>query len=185
MHRLGDGRFEDLRIERGELVLDSSPMVIPQVKFGASDPGCEKDLRAEFKLMEQLAQLFEYIRSVDAGRIQILEIRGGLPFAMQVVQAQASKDSLTNLRIFPVHPAGDIMSDAPNTKHVETCRTGSEVSNWKPYTKDTLQLFLSLFLPSKMTLRGCSDHRKDDGDPRFRERAIAPVDRHSNRAVAK
>ena len=77
------------------------------------------------------------------------------------------------------------MSDAPNTKHVETGRTGSEVSNWKPYTKNTLQLFLSLFLPSKLTLRGCNDHRKDDGRPRFQERAIAAVDRHFNRAVAK
>jgi hypothetical protein len=87
MHRLCHGRFEDLRIERGELVLDPWPRTIRQVRFGASDPGCEKELRAEFRLKEQLAQLFEYIRSVDTGRIQILEMRGGLPFAMQIVQA--------------------------------------------------------------------------------------------------
>jgi hypothetical protein len=41
-------------------------------------------------------------------------------------------------------------------------RVGFEVSNWKPYTKNTLQAFLSLTLPSGMTLHGCSYHRKND-----------------------
>jgi hypothetical protein len=41
-------------------------------------------------------------------------------------------------------------------------RVGFEVSNWKPYTKNTLQAFLSLTLPSGMTLHGCSYHKSDD-----------------------
>jgi hypothetical protein len=86
IHRLGYGRFENLHIEDGELVLDPWPNTIRQVKFGSSDPGCEKEPRPEFKLKEQIAELFEYIRSVDTGEIRILEIRGGLPFAMQIVQ---------------------------------------------------------------------------------------------------
>ena len=41
------------------------------MKFGAQDPGCKKELSAEFKLKRQIAELFEYIRSVGAGEIQI------------------------------------------------------------------------------------------------------------------
>ena len=86
MHRLGYGRFEFLRIEQGELVLDPWPLTIQQVKFGTSDPGCEKEPGTEFRLKDQIAELFEFIRGVNAGQISILEIRGGLPFAMQIVQ---------------------------------------------------------------------------------------------------
>lgn len=93
-HRLGYGRFELLRIENGELVLDPWPLTIRQVKFGASDQGCEDEPCAEFRLKAQLATLFEYIRSIEAGEIRLLEIRGGLPFTMQVVQAPAgSRDA--------------------------------------------------------------------------------------------
>src|SRR5215469_10457109 len=85
---------------------------------------------------------------------------------------------------------------------------GFEVSNWKGYTKNTLQAFLSLTLPSGMTLHGCSYHRKnesrwigvpsqkftkadssvsytpiiefayDDAHRRFQEQAVAAVDRY-------
>jgi hypothetical protein len=89
MHCLRYGRFESLRIERGELVVDPWPKTIRQVRFGASDPGCEKEPSAEFRLKAQLAELFEYVRSIDAGEIRILEIRGGLPFSMQFVQEPA------------------------------------------------------------------------------------------------
>jgi hypothetical protein len=89
MHRLGYGRLEAVLIEKGELVLDPWPSTIRQVKFGASDPACEKETRTEFRLKAQLAELFEYVRSVDAGEICLSEIGGGLPFAIQIVQAPA------------------------------------------------------------------------------------------------
>jgi hypothetical protein len=87
-------------------------------------------------------------------------------------------------------------------------RVGFKVSNWKPYTKNTLQAFLSLTLPSGLTLHGCSYHRKndarwigvpsqkftkadgsviyspivefvaDDAYRRFQKQAIAAVDKH-------
>jgi hypothetical protein len=89
MHCLRYGRFESLRIERGEMVVDPWPKTVRQVRFGVSDPGCEKEPRADFRLKAQLAELFEYVRSIDAGEIRILEIRGGLPFSMQFVQESA------------------------------------------------------------------------------------------------
>jgi hypothetical protein len=96
-----------------------------------------------------------------------------------------------------------------------TGRVGFEVSNWKPYTKNTLQAFLSLTLPSGMTLHGCSYHRKndsrwigvpgqkftkadgsvsytpiieftsDDANRRFKEQAIAAVDRYLEASVER
>jgi hypothetical protein len=85
MHRLAYGRFEGVRIEHGELVLDPWPSTIRQIRFGAADPGNEqKEPSAEFRLKRQVAELFEHVRSFGSGEIRTLEIRNGLPFAMQI-----------------------------------------------------------------------------------------------------
>lgn len=95
MHHLGYGRFEDLQIERGELVLDPWPRTIRQVRFGALDPGRDKELCAEFRLKPQVAELFEYIRAVDAGEIHTLEVKAGLPFAMQIESRRPESQVVT------------------------------------------------------------------------------------------
>jgi len=101
------------------------------------------------------------------------------------------------------------MSDAPRSSRVTGAnQVGFDVSNWRPYTKNTLQAYLSLVLPSGMTLHGCSYHKNndsrwiglpgqkftkgdgsvgytpiiefnsDDARRRFQEQALAAVDRH-------
>ena len=87
MTNLGFGRFEYLRIERGELVLHPWPGVIRDVKFGSHDPGAAKTIPADFELKPQVAELFEYIRDVDAGEIRTLEVKSGLPFSMEIEMA--------------------------------------------------------------------------------------------------
>lgn len=87
MTNLGFGRFEYLRIERGELVLDPWPTVVRGVKFGCPDPGTAKNIAADFDLKPQVAELFEYIRDVDAGEIRCLEVKSGLPFSMEIEMA--------------------------------------------------------------------------------------------------
>ena len=84
MSTLGFGRFEYLRIERGELVLDPWPTVVRDVKFGSQDPSAAKTLPDEFELKPQVAELFEYVRAVDAGEIRTLEVKHGLPFSMEI-----------------------------------------------------------------------------------------------------
>jgi hypothetical protein len=86
MRQLGYGRFESLRIQRGELVLDPWPSTVRNVKFGTTDPAEQRDRPAEFDLKKQVAEFFEYIREVEAGEIRALEVQGGLPFSMQVEQ---------------------------------------------------------------------------------------------------
>ena len=84
MSSLGFGRFEYLRIDRGELVLDPWPAVVRDVKFGSQDTGAAKTPSAEFELKPQVAELFEYVRDVDAGEIRTLEVKNGLPFSMEI-----------------------------------------------------------------------------------------------------
>ena len=84
MRQLNFGRFEFLRIQGRELVLDLWPTTVRGVKFGSEDPATSRTPLDEFELKRQLVELFEYVRAVDAGEIRCLEVRHGLPFSMEV-----------------------------------------------------------------------------------------------------
>jgi len=90
MSSLGFGRYEFLRIEGGELVLDPWPTVVRDVKFGCHDSGTGPKLSADFALKLQVAELFEYVRAVDAGEIRVLEVKSGLPFSMEIEHGSAN-----------------------------------------------------------------------------------------------
>ena len=87
MSSVGFGRFEYLRIVRGELALDPWPAFVRGVKFCSHDPGASRTPMADFELKPQVAELFEYIRDVDAGEIRTLEVKSGLPFSMEIEMA--------------------------------------------------------------------------------------------------
>ena len=84
LQRLWFGRIEGLQIRQGEVVLDPWPTTVRDVKFGSEEASTRADLPQEFELKRQVAELFEYVRGVTAGEIRVLEIRHGLPFAMQL-----------------------------------------------------------------------------------------------------
>ena len=84
MHDVGFGRFESMRIERGEVVLDPWPTTVRGVKFGSADTVTHQPPPVDFELKAQVAEFFDYVRSVDSGEIRCLEIRHGLPFSMEV-----------------------------------------------------------------------------------------------------
>src|SRR3972149_2010547 len=83
MRHLRFGRFEFLQIRSGEVVLDPWPTTVRDVKF-ASQENVPHTAAEEFALKDQVVDLFEYIRGVDAGEIRTLEIRHGLPFSMEI-----------------------------------------------------------------------------------------------------
>ena len=87
MHDVGFGRFESLRVDRGSLVLDPWPTTVRGVKFGSVDTAAHKP-PLDFELKTQVAEFFEYVRSVDAGEIRCLELRHGLPFSMEIEHRQ-------------------------------------------------------------------------------------------------
>jgi hypothetical protein len=84
MQELGYGRFEHVWIA-GELVLEPWPATIRSVKFGNPTPN-RPPAKTDFELKDRIAEFFAHVRRVDAGEILLLEIRGGLPFAMEVLQ---------------------------------------------------------------------------------------------------
>ena len=84
MRRLGHGRFESVRIQRGELILEPPPTAVRSVKFGNATSNRLEQPSNSFDLKLAVAQLFAFIRRVDSGEIQVLEVRGGLPFDMEI-----------------------------------------------------------------------------------------------------
>jgi hypothetical protein len=88
MRQMHFGRFERLRIVQGELVLTPWPATVRDVKFCAKDDRAETP-DGEFLLQPQVAELFEYVRDVDAGEVRELQVRHGLPFAMEIELAGA------------------------------------------------------------------------------------------------
>ena len=83
MQKLGFGQFEGVRIVAGELTLDPWPRTVQSVKFGGEDVLAASP-PDEFQLKRQVVQFLERVRSIKVGEIRSLEVRHGLPFAMQV-----------------------------------------------------------------------------------------------------
>jgi hypothetical protein len=84
MRQLGYGRFEFLRIERGELILDPWPSPVRHVKFCAAAPAGPQEQSPHFELKKQVSEFFDYVRAVDSGEIRRLDVHNGLPFTMEV-----------------------------------------------------------------------------------------------------
>jgi hypothetical protein len=83
MQELGYGRFEFLRVQRGEFVLDPWPTTVRSVKFG-HPTSSQCGGADEFELKKQICELLAQVRRIDAGVIRVLEVRGGLPFCMEI-----------------------------------------------------------------------------------------------------
>jgi hypothetical protein len=79
------GRFEHMRIENGQLVLDPWPTIVRGVKFGTETP-TPPTSSGEFDLKRQVVEFFEYVRAVEEGEIRCLEVKHSLPFSMEVSQ---------------------------------------------------------------------------------------------------
>jgi hypothetical protein len=46
---------------------------------------------ANFELKDRIAEFFAHVRTMDAGLIRVLEVRGGLPFCMDIADVQDRK----------------------------------------------------------------------------------------------
>jgi hypothetical protein len=85
MQRLGFGRFESMRIKRGELVLDPWPTTVKVVKFGPREARSQTPSDT-FELKRNVVQLFDYVRSIDDGSIRSLDVKHGLPLGLEIEQ---------------------------------------------------------------------------------------------------
>lgn len=79
------GRVESLRIEYGEPILDPPPKTIIEFKFlGENGPRPEL-AAADFALKSSVVELFRHFDRIRDGRIDVLEVKHGLPFRMMLV----------------------------------------------------------------------------------------------------
>jgi hypothetical protein len=84
LNELQFGRLEFVRIADGEVVLDPRPTTIRAVKFGSEEPAKFHPPSDEFQLKRSVIKLIEFIRSISAGEIRSLEVRHGMPWAIEV-----------------------------------------------------------------------------------------------------
>jgi hypothetical protein len=90
MQQLGYGRFESIRILRGELVLAPWPTTVQRVSFGAAKARSRTPSGA-FDLKRQVVHFFEYVRAIDHGEIRSLAVLDGSPISMEVQRPGANE----------------------------------------------------------------------------------------------
>ena len=83
MQKLGFGQFEGVRIVGGELTLDPWPKMVKSIKFGAQESSFAGN-SSDFVLKQQVVQFIHCVRELENGEIRQLEVRHGLPFAMDL-----------------------------------------------------------------------------------------------------
>lgn len=83
MQDLGFGQIEHVQIRAGEIVLAPLPVVIRQIKFG-SRVVTGKTVNQALEPRQQITEFLSYVRGIADGEIRTLEVRHGLPFAMEI-----------------------------------------------------------------------------------------------------
>ena len=83
MQKLGFGQFECVRIVGGELTLDPWPKMVKSIKFGGQESSFAGN-SSDFVLKQQVVQFIHCVRGLENGEIRQLEVRHGLPFAMDL-----------------------------------------------------------------------------------------------------
>jgi hypothetical protein len=89
MQRLNFGRIQNLVVRDGEPVFDPAPKVIQKVKIGGEN-GPRPELSCEdFLLKKQTVELLEAIADLGDGTVLIIDVKHGLPFAVEIELAAA------------------------------------------------------------------------------------------------
>lgn len=89
MQDLNFGRFIGLVVRDGEPVCDPLPQRIRVHKFCSENgPRQERDA-VDFILKSEIIELFAYFEQVRNGTIDMLEIKYGLPFSMNITEVSA------------------------------------------------------------------------------------------------
>jgi hypothetical protein len=90
MQQLGFGRVEGLTVRNGEPVLEPSPRVIREHKFGGENGPRPERAAADFALKTQLVELFKAFDEFQDAAIAVLEVKHGLPFRMMVEERRST-----------------------------------------------------------------------------------------------
>lgn len=90
MQQISFGRIESLQIRDGDPVLDPLPRIVREVKFaGDNGPRLEADI-GDFTLKRQVQDLLAQLDRIGNGVIDVLIVKHGLPFSMQVAESASA-----------------------------------------------------------------------------------------------
>jgi hypothetical protein len=92
MQRLNFGRIQNLVVRDGEPVFDPAPKVIQKVKIGGENGPRPELSCGDFLLKKQTVELLEAISDLGEGTVLIIDVKHGLPFAVEIELA-ASGDA--------------------------------------------------------------------------------------------
>jgi len=87
MQGINFGRIEQLNIRRGEPVLTPPPRLVREVKFAAENGPRAELAKTDFALKSQAVEFFRSLDDIGDGCIEVLEIKHGLPFRMDVAES--------------------------------------------------------------------------------------------------
>jgi hypothetical protein len=73
------GQIIDLHIRDGEPVYNPAPTLLLDVKLDADCGGRREIELPDFMLRDEILRLFERLEALQAGRIQRIEVRAGIP----------------------------------------------------------------------------------------------------------
>jgi hypothetical protein len=80
LQRIEYGCVENLRIVQGEPILSPQPLIRREVKFGVEPRRYPPTETQDYQLKKQVIDLLQMFRSIGNGVVELLEIKGGLPF---------------------------------------------------------------------------------------------------------
>ncbi|MHB1002025.1 MAG: hypothetical protein ACYC27_22520 [Armatimonadota bacterium] len=84
MKEINYGRIESLAIRNGNPVFDRSTKVIRYIKFSEGDQNTVQ--RSDLLHKPQISKFLGYINGLDNNLLELLEIKDGLPFLMNIVE---------------------------------------------------------------------------------------------------
>ena len=84
MQRINFGRIERLPVRGGQPVWADQSRVVRKVKLGGENTPRAESGCGDFELKRQVADLFVQLERIGDGLISSLEIKHGLPFAMDI-----------------------------------------------------------------------------------------------------
>jgi len=91
MQRINFGRIEHLLVRGGQPVWADRSRVIRKVKLGGENSPRTESGYGEFELKRQVVDLFDQLERIGDGLIHSLEIKHGLPFAMDIEEFPGGK----------------------------------------------------------------------------------------------
>lgn len=92
MQEINFGRIENLRIRNGDPMHDPLPRIVREVRFpGENGPRPEAEI-GDFALKRQVKDLLTELDRIGNGVVDVLIVKHGLPFSMQVAEP-ASADA--------------------------------------------------------------------------------------------